>query len=122
MRKGTRTKSFWGEVIRERVASQVAFISHWTVIEGDYSQAPDLEATWFIDPPYAEAGRLYRHSSKNIDYVALGNWCKTRKGQVIVCENEGATWLPFRFFMATKSTPGSRGKAKSQEVIWTNEG
>lgn len=120
MRKGTHTTSFWGEAIRERIASQVASIAHWSVIEGDYTQAPDLEATWFIDPPYANAGKLYRHSSKNINYTALGDWCKSRKGQVIVCENDGATWLPFRFFMATKSLEGSRGKAKSQEAIWEN--
>jgi hypothetical protein len=58
---------------------------------------PDIEATWFVDPPYNNrAGSYYIENS--IDYVALGTWCHERRGQAIVCENEGADWLPFRSF------------------------
>jgi len=45
-----------------------------------------------------------------------------RPGQVIVCENSGATWLPFEPFRTIKSTPGSRGKGHSSEVIWHADG
>ena len=31
-----------------------------------------------------------------VDYVALREWCLSRKGLLIVCEQEGADWLPFR--------------------------
>lgn len=60
---------------------------------GDYSEAPDIEATWFIDPPY-QGVNGYRHSA--LDYDRLGEWCMTRRGQVIVCEGADADWLPFQ--------------------------
>ena len=104
----------WCEAQRERVAAQVALIKHWTIIEGDYSAAPDTAATWFVDPPYQSAGRHYIHSE--VDYPALAAWCRGRVGQVIACEAEGATWLPFRPFGATKAGPATR---VSHEVIWT---
>jgi hypothetical protein len=107
----------WSAAQRERVARQVEMIRHWKVIEGDYSSAPNVPATWFIDPPYNNrAGRTYVHS--DLDYEALGGWCKTRAGQVVVCENAGAEWLPFRPFEIFQA--GLYGK-RSEEVIWTND-
>lgn len=44
-------------------------------------------------------------------------WCKDRRGQVIVCENAGATWLPFEPLATIKATRGT-----SQEVSWVNHG
>lgn len=120
MREGLRPKSFWGPEIRSRIASQVGRISHWSIIEGGFESAPDVEATWFIDPPYANAGKLYRHNSKSIDFRALAEWSKSRRGQVMVCENDGADWLPFDPFIEIKSTEGKHGKAKSREALWTN--
>ena len=63
--------------------------------QGDYRQAPDIEATWFIDPPYQTVKDGYRHGPATIDFAELAEWCMTRKGQVIVCEGPGAEWLPF---------------------------
>jgi hypothetical protein len=117
MRKRIRPKSFWGPEIRERIASQVDAIKHWCVLEGDYLLAPDVEATWFVDPPYAVAGAYYKESK--VDYPALATWCRSRRGQVMVCENVGATWLPFRPYIVIKSTQGKHGKAKSHEALWT---
>jgi len=117
MRSGIRPNSFWGPVIRERIARQVERIRHWQVIEGDYAQAPNIKATWFIDPPYSgSAGRYYKHN--NVDYWWLGNWCRSRMGQVIVCENEGADWLPFEPFGVFKA--GVNGKG-SREALWYRE-
>lgn len=119
-RSGVRPNSFWGQVIKERIASQVERIKHWTVKNESYVTAPNEPATWFIDPPYqGECGRLYRF--KNIDFDSLGTWCQAREGQVMVCEQEGATWLPFQPFATIKATPGSRGKSFSNEVIWTKD-
>ena len=118
MREGLRPKSFWGPEIRSRIAGQVDRISHWHVIEGGYDNAPNVEATWFIDPPYEGAGKLYRHSSKSIDFSVLGDWCLARRGQVMVCENDGADWLPFEPFLEIKSTEGRHGKAKSREALF----
>ena len=41
--------------------------------------------------------------------------------QVIVCEQDGADWLPFRPFMHIKSTEGRLREARSAEVVWTNQ-
>lgn len=105
----------WTHAMRERVAEQVTRIRHWQIIEGDYTASPDIKATWFIDPPYETMGRHYVHGSRNIDYGSLAAWCRSRRGQSIVCENEGATWLPFRPFAVLK--PGINGSG-SREVIW----
>jgi hypothetical protein len=125
MRSNLRPNSYWGPAIRHRLVAQAGAIKHWIIVEGEYTAAASTlraeghrRATWFVDPPYeGAAGRLYRHDV--IDYDALGRWCRSRPGQMIVCENEGATWLPFRPFRSIKSTPGARGKGHSREVIWT---
>jgi hypothetical protein len=118
MRAGTHASSFWGPQVRERVAAQVDHIRHWRLIEGDYTDAPDVEATWFIDPPYIEAGKLY--PTKVASFAALAEWCRTRTGQVMVCENEGATWLPFQPFLAIKGNQSHHGGKVSREALWTN--
>lgn len=82
-------------------------IRHWKFMHGSYEDAPYAEATWFIDPPYNNrAGRRYTHH--DIDYSSLGEWCRSRPGQVIVCENLGADWLPFeelRHIVGTRKKP-----------------
>jgi hypothetical protein len=87
--------SYWSETTKYRIASQLNRIRHWNIIWGSYEEAPHIEAHWFIDPPYNNAaGRHY--PCHDIDYAALEEWCKSRRGFVQVCENDGATWLPFR--------------------------
>jgi hypothetical protein len=109
----------WNHRSRERIASQVDRIRHWRIIEGEYHDAPDIVATWHVDPPYqGRAGRHYPHQPADFD--ALGDWCQTRRGQVMVCEQEGADWLPFRPLGSFRSTPGAGKAARSAEVIWTN--
>ena len=110
-------RQFWGPGIRNRVASQVERIKHWRVICGDFEDAPDIEATWFVDPPYQVMGKYY--TKRNVDYERLASWCRTRKGQTIVCENEGATWLPFEPFLVTKANESKTGGKRSREAIWT---
>jgi hypothetical protein len=101
---------------KERVASQVDQIRHWQVFEGDYTTAPNIRATWHIDPPYSTpAGRHYPHQPASFD--DLGKWCRTRQGQVMVCEQAGAAWLPFRQLGAFRS--GSGRTVPTKEVIWT---
>jgi len=113
-----RLETYWGAGIRERIASQVDAIRHWRIYHTSYANAPNGEATWFIDPPYANrAGARYAY--KDIDYNHLASWCRERLGQVIVCENDGADWLPFDHFHDAKATAG-RGRTKiSKEVVWT---
>lgn len=113
------TSSFWGQRIRERLAQQVEAIRHWKIIEGDYTSAGEKTATWFIDPPYiGKRGAFYINSSAQLDYSALGEWCRARKGHIIVCEGSGADWLPFEAHAGIKSMKG--GRHRSDEVVWTN--
>ncbi len=115
--------SVWGPTLRARIASQVERIRHWRVIEGDYSLAPDVEATWFVDPPYfGKLGDTYRCKGRALDFPALGAWCRSRRGQVMVCEQAPAAWLPFRHLGAVKATTRKAGHTGvSAEVIWTND-
>lgn len=85
----------WPEVKRVMADRLSRVRERIEVRHGDYSTAPDLSATWFIDPPYQKEGSLYL-SGNRLDFAALGNWCRTRDGQVIVCESEGADWLEFQ--------------------------
>jgi len=108
----------WNWRSRGRIASQVESIRHWQIIEGDYENAPDIEAMWMIDPPYStKAGSYYKEQPD--DFAALGAWCRTRRGLVMVCEQEGACWLPFRPLASFRSTAGNRPK-RSSEVLWLN--
>jgi site-specific DNA-adenine methylase len=118
MREASESSGFWGEAIRYRIARQVEYIRHWKMIHGDYTDAPDHDATWFIDPPYQQAGKSYRYSSKKIDFDHLGDFCKTRSREVIACENAGADWLPFEPFRNVISTNGKVRSGKSKEVVW----
>lgn len=113
----------WGQACRQRLADNVHRCDHWTIIDGMYEDAPDIEATWFVDPPYNNnAGSRYKCGPKCIDYTHLADWCKSRRGQVVVCENYGATWLPFSKLYDHVGTVRRGGKGKkSVEAIWTNE-
>lgn len=107
----------WGDKARRRVARQVQYIRHWRVVEGEYTDAPDAVATWFIDPPYSTpAGEYYPEQPgdrSDCAFADLATWCRTRSGQVVVCEQAGATWLPFAPLGDLKSRRGT-----SSEVVW----
>jgi len=82
----------WGEPAKRRIASQVERIRSWEAHLLDYRECPDIQATWFIDPPYQEIGKVcYKNSV--IDYRELSNFVKRRKGQVICCEGSKANYL-----------------------------
>lgn len=83
----------------------------------DYTTAPDLAATYFVDPPYQHVHRGYERGADGIDYEALAAWVRSRRGQVIVCEQEGADWLPFRPLAAIR---GTTNKATT-EVVWISD-
>jgi len=100
---------------KKSIASQLHKIRHWHIELGDYKDIPNQECTWYIDPPYYNGGEHYVKSNKGLDYSELGNWCKSRLGQTIVCENSSANWLPFRHL---KTMRGSR--KTTNEVVWTN--
>lgn len=113
-------KAGWTQAVRDRIADQMPHIRHWRIIEGDYTDAPDLEATWFVDPPYDNrAGRRYRFQPAS--FAALGEWCRSRRGQVIATDTTEATWLPFRP-LGIGAGFGQKNRASgSTEAVWTSD-
>ncbi|PSF38640.1 hypothetical protein C7H19_03795 [Aphanothece hegewaldii CCALA 016] len=99
------------EISKRCMAENLFKIKHWEMICGDYSEADDLEATWFIDPPYKEeSGKGYRYSSNLIDYEKLATWAKNRKGEIIFCEGNCGDYLPFQPLLNLKGVAGKISK------------
>lgn len=80
----------------KKIAENLFKIRHWEIKHGDYKNLINEKATWFVDPPYQHGGHVYKESNKKIDFKKLANWCQSRKGQVIVCENTKADWMNFK--------------------------
>jgi site-specific DNA-adenine methylase len=95
-----------------RIANDLYKIRHWNFVLGDYKCLNNLQATWYVDPPY-QFQKLYKHN--NVNYSELSEWCVSRKGQVIVCENSRATWMEFK-----PLTELFGQRTKTLEMIWTN--
>lgn len=104
----------WNETVRSRIASDLICIKHWKVTNLSYLDLPDIECTDFVDPPYESLPKSYEYNT--INYQQLAEWCRSRKGQVIVCEREGASWLPFK----PLRTITNLKRKKCNEVYWTN--
>lgn len=104
----------------ERTSKNLYKIKHWKIIHGSYEDLENENATWFIDPPYQFGGQYYKEPNKNLDFNSLANWCKSRKGQVIVCENTKANWLDFKEFVLRCDNSANAHKNKTTEAIWTN--
>ena len=103
------------EISRRVMSENLHKVKHRQIFNSGYFLTPDIEATWFIDPPYkGEAGLGYKHSSKMLDYESLANWALSRKGEVIFCEGKEGDYLPFKPLVDLK---GVAGKV-SKEVIY----
>lgn len=107
-----RAQLVWSERARIRIAASMHKVSWWTIVHGSYDSIPVIDGTYFVDPPYVDKGRYYRY--KDVDYDELGCWC-AKIPDVVVCEQEGADWLPFAPLATIKSTRGT-----SSEVIYTS--
>ena len=96
---------------KKKIANDLYKIKHWDIRCDTYESIENIEATWYIDPPYQFGGKYYKYNK--IDYCLLSKWCKERKGQVIVCENTKANWLNFSSLVKTKGQ-----LHKTTEAIW----
>lgn len=65
-----------------RVARNLFKIKHWDIRHGSYEAAPEIKATWFIDPPYQFGGQSYVFNNKKIDWPQLADWCRSRAARV----------------------------------------
>lgn len=114
-----KTTTVWGQGSHPGqvriIADNLYKIRNWRIICGDYTVAPDTPATWFVDPPYQDGGDQYKYHNGLIDYTHLANWCRELDGQVMVCENSGARWLPFEPFVRYRGQRHTR-----TELVWYN--
>jgi hypothetical protein len=82
-------------------------------------------ATWVIDPEYQgnARGRTAYGSHAPLDYAELATWCRDRRGQVIVHEQQGATWLPFTLLSEQARTGRINDGAvkRRAEVVWLSD-
>lgn len=101
----------------KRMSSDLHKIRHWELVLGEYQSLANMEATWFIDPPYQIGGENYKWGNGKMDYTELAGYCRSRHGQVIVCESHKASWLPFKVIPNAKMN--NRFKS-TQEALWSN--
>lgn len=114
------------EIQKRRILNLLFIRERIRFIHGDYRDLENIEATWFVDPPYQvkqktktifQNGDGYAKNcdSSSIDFDDLSDYCLSRAGQLIVCEKEGADWLPFSIFRKNKTSLNKN----YNEVIFT---
>lgn len=116
--KRTATKANRWEAGRKYISLNLHKIKHWNIELGNYTDAPNLQATWFIDPPYQTAGIYYQKT--NLNYLDLAQYVLTRSGQIIACEGEGASYLPFEHLGIVNNGGLNKAKRKSEVVFISN--
>ena len=106
--------------IKQKILWFLPKIRHWQIIEGDHSNAPNIRATWFIDPPYfTEAGKQY--ACCDLNSSLLRDWVLSRKGQVIVCGTAEQNWLPFSPLAPARTFNYRSRSRRAMEAIWYAE-
>jgi hypothetical protein len=115
-KKTVMKRSIWNRK-KIAIADNLYKVAHWSIACKDYRDIPyNTKCTWFIDPPYFDGGKYYRMNNSKINYWDLGEWCKSREGQVIVCENTKADWLPFKPLVEMNGQ-----LHKTMEAVWIKE-
>lgn len=106
---------------RTRIANNLYKIRHWTINQASYTTIRNRKATWFVDPPYQHSNSLdngdrYPHSE--IDYTRLASWVQSRRGLVIACEYDSATYLPFQLLTRTRTNTNNRTAKEAKEMVY----
>jgi len=108
---------WWGPKVKTRLIAQAPHLRHWHACTASYRSLPNVEATWFIDPPYQCQPNSY--ACPPVDYEDLADFVRSRRGQVIVCEGGHADWLPFvPIAPGRKKTSGKKGDIGLDERLW----
>lgn len=67
----------------------------------------------------ATSGASWFATARPLTSRHLGNGAERGRDKSVVCENDGATWLPFRPFRKIQGVREA-GRSNSTEAIWTN--
>ena len=114
--KVTRVLERNWEISKRVMAANVHKVKHWQIICGDYQEAPNVEATWFIDPPYkSHPGLGYAHGSDTLEYNELAQWALSRCGELIFCEGKHGDYLPFT---SLPKLGGVAGKLSEEKLFY----
>ena len=117
-RRTERQQLVWSERARQRIIGELPGIRHWKVRQSSYEDCPMPVGgvTYFVDPPYVDKGRHYRIN--HVDHGEIGRWARTLPAtapdQTIVCEQQGADWLPFEPLASIHIA----GRHVSHEMVW----
>ena len=108
--------------LKERLRNIVGRIDHWKITNLDYTKVvKSNKCTWFIDAPYQCARSRYKVDPRSPKFFRdLKSYCLKRRGQTIVCEGQGADWLPFEI-LTTQSVLATQLASKSTqytELVW----
>ena len=104
------------EISKRVMAANLQKVKHWKIICDDFMNAPDVDATWFIDPPYkSHPGMGYDHGSDSLDYADLSQWVLQRRGELICCEGSFGDYLPFKQML---TLPGVAGKLSDEKIFY----
>lgn len=109
-----------------RIANNLYKIRHWRIQKASFETIPNRAATYFIDPPYKltqeRAGNSDRYPHGDLDYRKVAMYAESRRGQVIVCEGEGATYLPFKVLTEVNANTNNRVVKRTKELIYVQHG
>lgn len=110
-----------------RIAANLHKIRHWKIKNWDaFGMTVWLKskpATWFIDPPYQQTQNRPGNGDRypfgdGMDYAKLAEFVRERKGQVIVCEGDGADWLPFQLLKTVNANTNNSSVKKNGEWVY----
>lgn len=110
-----------------RIAGDLHKIRHWQVARLSFEMIGllDVQATWFIDPPYQHSqvrtnGDRYPVGD-GINYAMLAQTVGWLNGQVIVCEGDGADWLPFSLLKEVSANTNNRTVKRLREYVYVQD-
>lgn len=118
------------EIQKKRLLKFIDIKDRVSVCNTDYANIDNMEATWFIDPPYqvnslSNPNTIFSNGNgyskgcdaDSLDFNELSKFCISRSGQTIVCEKEGADWMEFEFLRKSKTSLNKN----YNEVVWYNK-
>lgn len=105
-------------LFKNRLRRIVGKIDHWKITNLDFRRVrTKFPSTYFVDPPYQTRRKDYAVRNGRNFYRQCASYCRRVLGQVIVCEMEGATWLPeFRVFVQQNNVVRNRADIPSDEA------